>query len=156
MSLNLKVSFTATCPGRRVVPVYSPRLKQNGSIELVRTSERDLWSEIQSHAESVDINNIMRRYAAGDVSVLSVTQGVYGDFMSTPRTYAEVLQSVIDGKEFFASLPAEVRNEFGNDFNRFYASTGSEEWYKALSGIVKPPVEPGPIEKEAVPSDVKE
>lgn len=142
MPLNLKVSFKATCAGRRCIPVYSPRLTKTGSIQLVVTSERDLWSEIQSFAESVDIENIMRRYALGDASVLSKTQGIYGDFMSTPRTYAEVLQSVIDGKDFFASLPAEVRAAFGNDFNRFYVSTGTDEWYKALSGILEKPQDP--------------
>lgn len=148
MKLELNVSFPSN-PGCSVVPVYSPRLEKSGAVVIVQTSERDLQSEIQSHADSVNIENIMQRYAMGDLSVLSRTQGFYGDFMSVPKTYAEVLQTLIDGRNFFDALPVEIRNEFGNDFNRFYSDIGSADWFKTLGKFAPQTKDPAPEQSAA-------
>ena len=46
-------------PGTQFTPVYQPSLDENGNIEIVQTGEKNHYEEIQSHAESVDINTIM-------------------------------------------------------------------------------------------------
>ena len=48
----------------------------NGNVELVETGVRNLYDEIQSYADECSMDSILRRFAAGDVSVLSKSQGV--------------------------------------------------------------------------------
>lgn len=59
-------------------------------------------------------------------------QGVYADVTELPKNYAELLNSVIKGREAFDSLPIEVKEKFGQDFNRFAATIGTQEWYEKL------------------------
>lgn len=96
--------------------MYRARRQENGIIELEQTGEVDIYEEIQSHRESCELTSILRRFANGETDVLSRTQGMYGDFTTFPRTYAELLNRLIDGKAMFESLPLEERQKFGNDF----------------------------------------
>lgn len=144
--------------GSRFMPEYSPKIEDDGRITLVVSGKHDLQADIESHAESCDIHVIMSRFENGDVSVLSKAQGFYGDVSGAPKSYAEILQRVQDGQHLFDSLSAEQRSKFGNDFNRFFASIGTEDWFSALGintksdssdgSSVERPVEP-PVDAKA-------
>lgn len=109
-------------PGQREKVLWSPVFDKDGSFDLKESGREDLYASIQSHAESVDIHVILERFARGDVSALSKVQGIYGDFTTVPKTYAELLNSVIQGEQYFLSLPVEVRAKFGHDFNKWLVS----------------------------------
>ena len=126
-------------PGSRVKPLYRARRQENGLIELERTGDYDLYEEIQSHRESCELTSILRRFANGETEVLSRTQGMYGDFSSFPKSYAELLNRLIEGKAMFESLPLEERQRFGNDFGL---------WLQSFDDTVsRETSDPGPVKE---------
>lgn len=146
-----------TEPGSRIKILYSPVFDSNGHMSLVESGKEDIYDYIQSHAESVDIHVILKRFAMGDVSVLSRVQGTYGDFTQMPKTFAEALNTLVAAEQYFNSLPVEVRQRFGHNFNQFIASMDSPTFAQDM-GIEPPapvpdqPVVPGATGSNPAPA----
>lgn len=115
--------------GSRIHKLYSPEFSKDGSMDLVESGQEDLYAFIQSHAASVDINVLLQQYKNGDPTALSRAQGAFGDFTQMPGTYAEMLNSVIKGEEYFMSLPVEVRAKFDHSFQKWLITAGQDQWY---------------------------
>lgn len=130
---------------------YAPVIKDDGSFELEVVGKINVYDEIQSHADSCDINIILERYARGDVTALSRRQGLFADLSEMPRTYAEMLNVVIKAQAEFEALPANVKEKFDNDVNKFISRMDDVEFMRS----VFPDPESVPVEKPVV-SDVKE
>lgn len=122
-----------TCPGELMKPVLSGKLMPDGTIKLTEIDQIDIKAEINSHASTCDMAYILSRLRQGDVSVVNVTPGVYGDFTQFPKSYAEMLQLVQSGEDVFAGLPLDVRNKFDNDVSKWFASIGSDDWRLAMN-----------------------
>ena len=122
-------------PGDPVKVLYSPVFDRKGVMSLEESGRENLYDFIQSHRDSVDIHKILERFASGDVSALQQRSGVFGDFTEMPKTYADLLNTVIAGERTFDSLPRDVREKFGNSFHQWLAQAGSEEWNVAM-GLV--------------------
>lgn len=114
--------------GSREKQLYAPIYDDRGVLYLKETGKHDLYAEIQSHRDSVDIHVLLARYRNGDAEALQRVQGVYGDFTQMPTTFAEALNTLIAAEQCFQSLPVEVRSRFGHDLNRFIASMDSPTW----------------------------
>lgn len=114
--------------GSRVKQLYSPIYDDRGVLHLTESGKHDLYAEIQSHRDSVDIHVLLARYQNGDDSALQRIQGAYGDFTQMPTTFAEALNTLIAAEQYFKSLPVDVRSRFGHDFNQFIASMDSPTW----------------------------
>lgn len=140
-----------SCPGSPEHIMYSGHYDEKGRVVLEESGRVNLYDEIQSHAESVDIHVLMKRYQNGDVTALSQVQGFFGDQLDFPKTYAEALNHMNEMERQFMALPVDVRQKFGNSFSEFLAASGESDFLDRL-GIVK--------EKEftpAIPADeVKE
>lgn len=119
-------------PGDPVKDVYASRYTPDGTLELYISGQEDLYGYIQSHAESVDIHVLLQRFANGEADVLSRAQGFYMDSSDMPKTYAEVLNSVIAGEQAFDSLPAEVKQRFGNSFSQWMTSFDSPDFLEKM------------------------
>lgn len=115
-------------PGSRTKVTYQASYDVNGTLQLYPSGEEDLYDYIQSHRDSVDIHVILKRFAAGETDVLSQVQGFYADAADMPSTYAEVLNAVIHGESVFDSLPAEVKQRFGNSFSQWLTSFDSPDF----------------------------
>lgn len=115
-------------PGSPVKDVYMPRYDELGNLDLAVSGQEDLYGKIQSHYESTDIHVILDRFASGDTDVLSRTQGFYADISDMPKTYAEVLNSVIAGEHAFDQLPAEIKKQFSNSFAVWMASMDTPDF----------------------------
>lgn len=120
--------------------LYTGHYNDDGSFDLIEKGKTNIYNEIQSHADSVDIHVILARYENGDVNALNQIQGSFGDFTGLPQNYAEMLNFLIDRKAEFMALSPETREKFGNDFNRYMATAGSTEWCANL-GLFEKPVE---------------
>lgn len=118
--------------GDRVKTVYSPFYDDFGVMQLRPTGKHDLYAEIQSHAESVDIHVLMERYQQGDAGALARVQGAYGDFTQLPSTFAEALNLMTAAEQYFLGLPVETRALFGHDFRQFIASMDQPDWTKKV------------------------
>lgn len=121
--------------GDPVKILYSPEFDKNGVMTLKESGRENLYDFIQSHKDSVDIHKIMQRFEEGDVNALSKVQGQFGDFSQFPKTYAEMLNQVIEGENAFNGLPLEVREKFGFSFQQWLVTAGSDEW-KSKMGFV--------------------
>ena len=127
-----------TEPGNRVVPVYSKVADKNGVVSLQITGEKDLYAEIQSHAESADITNIMQRYEIeGDPSILNQKTGVYIDTTEMPKTFAEVQGIIIAETNRFNQLPLEIRQQFNFSVEEYVASIGTEKYNQFIENLNK-------------------
>lgn len=119
-------------PGDRIKTVYSPFYDDSGVMQLRPTGKLNLYDEIQSHADSVDIHVLMERYQSGDVGALARVQGAYGDFTQLPTTFAEALNLMVAAEQYFMGLPVETRALFGHDFHQFIASMDQSDWTKKV------------------------
>lgn len=118
--------------GSQYKVIYSPVVAKDGSIDLKEKEKTSLYDYIQSFKDSCDINVLLRRYAQGDSAALMKGNPFYGDVTDMPQTYAEMLQVVIDGEDYFNKLPVDVKEKFGNNFYNFVSCIGSEEWFESL------------------------
>ncbi len=110
------------CPGERLVPRFRSEVTAKGDVTLIPDGDDNLYEYIQSFKESCDINNIVARFARGDVDALNRVQGTYFDAVGMPTTYAELLNTVIAGRELYDSLPLEVKEQYGFSFERWMSS----------------------------------
>ena len=127
-----------TCPGDPMHPVRHGIIKDDGTIELVVDRLEDTDAIIDSYRASTDINNILARISAGEIGLLNEKNGFYGDVTEFPKTYAEMLDLMHRGEEFFNKLPVEIKEKYNNDFNQFFAN-----FDQAMSELTKP------LQKEA-------
>lgn len=157
-SLSFRTQFDRQAvisqPGERFQDTYNPIVTDTGSIDLEVSGKRDLYAYIQSHADSVDINLIVQRYASGDGNALNQRNSLYGDFTDFPKTYAEMQQRFIDAENLFMSLKPDDRAKYNYNVAEFIADIGSERWLEVLglnpakqdSGAEKlPPVKSDPL-----------
>lgn len=122
-------------PGDPIHILYSPIVEEDGTINLVPSGKENTDDIIQSFAQECDINVIIAKYINGDDSVLNQKIGAYGDFTNVPKTLAEMLQMQINAKELFDTLPVDIKKQFDNDVNKFFVTSGSEEWIKIMEPI---------------------
>lgn len=140
-----------TNPGSPIHQLYAPKVDNDGNITLVEAGVENTDDYINSFAEETDINILISRMQNGDMSMLN-SPGVYGDFTKMPKTYAEVLQLQIDSKRLYDSLPADIKQKFDHDSNKFFAQAGTEDWYKKIETVLPDDVKASifPVQKEEV------
>ena len=99
---------------------------------------------IQSAADETDINVMMSRYQKtgsfhGSTNIPSV-RPQFGDFVDVPE-YQNAMNILVQAHDQFASLPANIRDRFGNSPENYLAflsdSSNKEEAIKL--GLVNPP-----------------
>lgn len=90
------------------------------------------YAEIQSHAQSVDIKNIMLRYEMGDTNILNKTNGQFIDISDMPTNFADIMKTVITAENNFNELPLDIRKEYNFNVSEYIADIGSERWLKTL------------------------
>lgn len=105
--------------GEPVKKQFAGRYDYNGNIELVEEGLRNVYDEIQSYADECSMDNILRRFAAGDVSVLSKSQGVYVDASQLPEHFVDMCNLVADVERKFNLLPVEERAAYENNFVKY-------------------------------------
>lgn len=155
MILRRTVQVAKSNAGERFHVTYRSAINNDNVLDLIEAGKIDTYAEIQSHADSVDINAIIARASAGDLSVLNRNTPLYFDATEFPQTYAEMYQKIIDATAYFENLPLEVRDKFGHSPETFFASIGSDLWNDVMKDylgdsepVVDPVVDPVPAPKE--------
>lgn len=118
--------------GDREKVTYSSRVDKEGRVVLEPSGKEDFYGYIQSHRDSVDIYKIMERFTAGDPTALSRAQGFYADITDAPSNFAEMLNLVQTGREAFDSMPASVKEQFDNSFEKWLVTSGSADWLEKM------------------------
>lgn len=133
---------------------YYKTIDDDGHEFLKECGKINLYEEIQSHKDSVDINSILERYAAGDPNALQKRQGMFGDFSDAPTSLVEVIQYVNAAERVFMDLPVAVREQFDNSLGVWLAQYGNERWL-SIMGIENTVVKPDSV-KEDVEDEPKQ
>lgn len=146
--------FVTSC-GSKYRSVFAPIVCPDGTIQLVESGKEDIQQYIDSFRDQTDMTYILQRMAAGDTSVLNQKEPMFGDFTNMPSTYAEALQLVIDREAQFMKLPLEVRNKFDNDFRKWFAQSGSDDWFEKMDSVISKPekIDPEPSGEITDPID---
>lgn len=131
-------------PGSSVHTLYSSRITDTGEVELIPSGTEDIYAAIQSHKDSCDIGLMLSRFANGDPTALSRVQGTYGDFTSMPSTYADMLNAVIAGEDYFNSLPVDVRAKFDHSLEKFIVAMDDMPDFLSKLGVSVPVPDPDP------------
>ena len=119
----------------------------------------------QSHTKHCDINNIINRFTrTGVLDHVNQREPQYTDVSSCPD-YHGALEIVHATEEMFSSLPAELRDRFGNDAGKYLAwindPANAEEAVELgllpaeQGGAVKPPASETPQTSAAPAADVQ-
>lgn len=94
----------------------------------------------QSHKAECDIHNILKQYQrTGIVSHISKQQARYED-LPDPMEFQEAMNIRLQAEEAFGSLPAKIRERYGNDPGQFLAALSDEDEHPFLRkmGVLKP------------------
>lgn len=130
---DLREDVPCTNNGERLITVYKLSYDDDGTKELVVDGYKDVYEEIQSHADSVDIHKIVERCTMiGDMSELYKTEGFYGDLAMFPTTRAEALQMLAEAQNIWDKLPIDVKKKFDNNVDNFFSTAFTDEWTKKL------------------------
>lgn len=122
-------------PGSPIAPEYALIINDEGVQELVQVGEINTFDQIQSHADSVDIHNILARYANGDETVLNKAVSMYFDASELPDNMADMYRTVANGEHLFNKLPVDIRAQFNHSFTEFVASIGTDHF----NNVFNPP-----------------
>lgn len=131
--------------GEAVKKQFVGRYDYNGNVELVEEGVRNVYDEIQSYADECSMDNILRRFAAGDVSVLSKSQGVYVDASQLPEHFVDMCNLVAEVERKFNLLPVEERAAYENNFVKY--ALGQRV---ADADVAADPVQQDPPEEKGV------
>lgn len=133
---------TITPAGTRLKPIYEYEIKKDGRKQLVKTGEENLYDEIQSHLESVLIENVIKRLDVGDTSAFR-KDGVYLDVSGIPNNMADAMKMRQKIENDWLHQPIEVREKFDNDINKYIATAGERSWLIATGAIkIDEPISP--------------
>lgn len=127
MEYNFKTQYdkhprVATNSGDPYKTLFVSEFDQFGNIQLKECGKQSIYDYIQSFKDSVDINILLKRFAAGDVAALNARQGAFLDITGMPKTYAEMLNFIHTGEQVFEALPVEERAKFDHSFAKWLFS----------------------------------
>lgn len=111
-------------PGDPIKIEHQLVIKENGEHVLEPCGQTNTDEMIESYAASVDINQILARYQAGDVNALDKVRGFYADVSDLPVKLSDVMNINLRGKELFDSFPVEYKQLYGQDYLQFVNDPG--------------------------------
>lgn len=138
--------------GSVTVPTYEYQII-DGIKMLVKNGEKNIQEEIDSYAESCDINNIVNRFLNGETDLLNVKNGTYGDFTNFPSTYAEMFSRVQACENLFNELPVDLREKFDNSYMKFWDEFGTDVFEKKFADFESKNISISPTENGNSTSD---
>lgn len=123
--------------------------------DLFKTINNEPSLTQQSDAADADINIIMARFGATGQLPTLVEPGKYGDFTNAVD-FRQAQEIIRDANEAFLTVPAKVREQFGNDPARFFEFVNNPDNVEQLRAMglakPKPPEEEPEVNPYARPS----
>lgn len=114
-------------------PEYQEQLDEHGETIIVEIGKRNIYDEIQAGVEDAKIQNILKRVTAGDLSALQQKEATYADATTMPKTLMEAQNLVLRAKSEFEKFPAEVKDLFHNNPDRYIAEMGTKEFFEKMT-----------------------
>lgn len=105
--------------GNRMKVERRLRFDDEGRPYLEEYAETDLNAYIQTHESSVNVNNIVARYAMGDETALERADAFYADISDMPVKLQDVLNINQKAQEVFAQMPQEIIDLYNGNYIEF-------------------------------------
>ena len=132
-STELKKKFYSN-PGCRKKPNYKAKKDEKGRIVVAETGTfDDIYTYIQSFADSVDINVLIAKFRAGDDTALNQRVGAYLDTTDIPNNYRDILNMKLETEQLFNSLPVDIKQKFNNNVDEFIMEVGKDGFTEKLN-----------------------
>lgn len=126
-----------TKSGNDYEEVLALRINDDGEEEFYVKCKTNVYEKIQMFKDEVDIEKILLRCSeTGDLTLLHQTEPFFMDMSDMPENIFEAHQKIRDAEEAFANMPLKVRESYDNNFNKFLADFGTENWLKNV-GLYK-------------------
>lgn len=117
--------------------VFSP----DGNLSLEYGKVRNRQSEINSYADSCDVNKLVKRYENGDqLALLRDNTGVYADLSKMPKTIHEAQGLMRSIHSLYDHMGDDIKSKYGtlNDFvSAFSTKSAFDEFVGFSRDIVK-------------------
>lgn len=117
---------------------------KDGHEIFVVVDQENFYKKIQAQKDGCDLEQIIRRYLMGDVSVLQRAQGFYADARDWPKSRQEALNLAFEVERAYNNLPEEERAQYADLFD-FAMGKGRE----AKNAIAADPAQPQTEEVKA-------
>lgn len=116
-------------------PIRSVRAGElkNNVITVVEKGKEDLYSFINSFADSVDVHVLLTRFKNGDKEALMQRAGAYIDISAMPANINEFMQLAKNAENVFNGLPIEVKESFNNNVVEFISTIGDSSWKEKMA-----------------------
>lgn len=122
--------------GSRYQDTYGYEINKYGQKELVKTGETDLYALIQESLEETKIENILKRVAMGDDTVMR-PDGIYADLTEAPKNLIEARQQMQQLENLWNSLPIDTKRKYNMSVEDFIAKSGTEGWLVDMGLLTK-------------------
>lgn len=90
--------------------LYVPFFDDDGHLDIKESGIFDMQDQIDSNADYCDIQSLVSRFSAGDLTALNRRQGFFGDFTSCPESYRQAVDIINGFNSVFSNLTPEQRN----------------------------------------------
>lgn len=91
----------------------------------------------ESLSYATDINTIYDNYCKTGRLPLNGNQPIYDENFIKYDTLIEAQQAVKEASAYFASLPTDIRNQYGNDLGKFVQAIHSQDNFLVDKGVLK-------------------
>lgn len=123
--------------GQHLEDVLAMRLDEKGNEVFYVAGQHDTYAEIQSYKDEVNIERIIAQCIdTGDMNILNQIKKEYVDLTETPTNLVDAKNKIMKAETDFYKLPLEIREKYGNNFNKYLSEVGTEDWLKTM-GFVK-------------------
>ena len=120
-----------------IEPVYGYEIDKYGQKVLVKTGETNLYEKIQASLEETKIENILKRVAMGDDTVMR-PDGIYADLTESPKNLIEARQQMQKLENVWNGLTNEVKKKYDFSLDKFIGQSGTNEWLIDMGLLTKP------------------
>lgn len=126
-----------TEPGKHIEEVLAMKLDEKGNEIFYVSGQHNVFEETQAYKDEVNIERIIAQCInTGDMNILNQVKKEYVDLTETPNNLIDAKNKIMKAENGFYQLPLEIREKYGNNFNKYLADVGSEEWMKNM-GFIK-------------------
>ena len=118
--------------GDRFRKKYQKASSEDGKYRLEEVGVEDVYDSIQKAAQGITVDDLIRRYKAGDLDAIPPVEDSYVDLTGAPRDMLEAHTMLSAAKLKYNALPASLREKFGNSFEDFLKASADGSVYSML------------------------